>query len=43
MELNKVNKLAKLTMNSTVALSYYFPLAVNTNVVYTLLKKDSKN
>jgi hypothetical protein len=33
MELPKINKSARLAMNSTVALSYYSPLATNNNTV----------
>jgi hypothetical protein len=40
MELPKINKSAKLAMNSTVALSHYSPLAPNNNTVCVLITKD---
>jgi hypothetical protein len=42
-QLNKINKVARLVTNSTVDLSYYSPLAANTNAIYILLKKNPKN
>jgi undecaprenyl pyrophosphate synthase len=40
MELPKINKSARLAMNSLVALSYYSPLAANNNTVCFLITKD---
>jgi hypothetical protein len=40
MELPKINKSPKLTMNSSVTLSYYSLLAANNNAVYMLITKD---
>jgi hypothetical protein len=40
MELPKINKSARLAMNSSVALSHYSPLAANNNVVCILISKD---
>jgi hypothetical protein len=39
-KLPKINKSARLAMNSSVALSYYSPLASNNNAVCLLLTKD---
>jgi hypothetical protein len=39
-ELPKINKSARLAMNSSVALSYYSLLATNNNAVYMLITKD---
>jgi hypothetical protein len=40
MEIPKINKSVRLTMNSSVALSYYSPLAANNNAVCLLITKD---
>jgi hypothetical protein len=40
MEFPKINKSARLAMNSTVALSYYLLLVINNNTVYALIIKD---
>jgi hypothetical protein len=40
MELPKINKSARLAMNSSIALSYYSPLPLNNNAVCLLLTKD---
>jgi primosomal protein N' len=40
MELPKINKSARLAMNSSVALSYYSPLAANNNTICMLITKD---
>jgi hypothetical protein len=40
MELPKINKSARLSMNSSVALSYYSLLASNNNAVCLLITKD---
>jgi hypothetical protein len=39
-ELSKINKSARLAMNSSVALSYYSPLAANNNAICLLITKD---
>jgi hypothetical protein len=43
MELPKINKSARLAMNSIVALSHYSPLAANNNTVCALIIKDQLN
>jgi hypothetical protein len=40
MELPKINKSARLAMNSSVALSHYSPLTANNNAVCILVSKD---
>jgi hypothetical protein len=40
MELPKINKSARLAMNSTVALTHYSPLAASNNTVCALMTKD---
>jgi hypothetical protein len=40
MEIPKINKSARLAMNSSVALSHYSPLAANNNAVCILISKD---
>jgi hypothetical protein len=40
MELPKINKSARVAMNSSVALLYYSPLASNNNAVCLLITKD---
>jgi hypothetical protein len=40
MELPRINKSARLAMNSSVALSYYSPLAANNNAICLLITKD---
>jgi hypothetical protein len=40
MELPKINKSARLAMNSSIALSYYSPLAANNNAVCLLITMD---
>jgi hypothetical protein len=43
MELPKINKSARLAMNSTVALTHYSPLAASNNTVCVLISKDEIN
>jgi hypothetical protein len=40
MEIPKINKSARLAMNSSVTLSHYSPLAANENAVCILISKD---
>jgi hypothetical protein len=40
MELSKINKSARLSMNFTVALTHYSPLAASNNTVCALITKD---
>jgi hypothetical protein len=40
MEPPKINKSARLAMNSTVALTHYSPLAASNNTVCALITKD---
>jgi hypothetical protein len=43
MELPKINKSAKLAMNSTVVLTHYSPLATSDNTVCALIRKNQGN
>jgi hypothetical protein len=40
MELSKINKVTRFTLNSTVALGYYSPTASNEEAIATLMEKD---
>jgi hypothetical protein len=40
MELSKINKVARLTLNSTVALGYYSPTTFNEKAIVTLIESD---
>jgi hypothetical protein len=43
MELPKINKSARLAMNSTIVLTHYSPLAASNNTICALITKDQAN
>jgi hypothetical protein len=43
MELSKINKIIKLTLNPTIVLGYSSPTASNEEAITTLMKKDKES